>query len=48
MLDDLARVADALALVRLRRRLAADLCIILADLLLVDTGNREVGGIRCV
>ena len=45
MLDDLALVADALALVRLRRLLGADLSSVLADLLLIDTGNSEVVGI---
>ena len=45
MLDNLALVADALALVRLRRLLGADLGGVLADLLLVNTGNSEVVGI---
>ena len=45
VLDDLALVADALALVRLRRLLGADLGGVLADLLLVNTGNSEVVGI---
>ena len=45
MLDDLALVADALALVRLRRLLGADLSSVLADLLLIDTGNSEVVGV---
>ena len=45
VLDDFALVADALALVRLRRLLGADLSSVLADLLLIDTGNSEVVGI---
>src|SRR5699024_9451361 len=42
VLDDLALVADALALVRLGRLLGADFGGKLADLLLVDAGNGEV------
>ena len=45
VLDNLACVADALALVRFRRLLGADLGGVLAHLLLVNTGNREVVGI---
>src|SRR5699024_3322822 len=45
VLDNLALVADALALVRLGRLLGADLGGKLADLLLVNTGNGEVVGI---
>ena len=45
VLDNLAHIADALALVGFRRLLGADLGSILADLLLVNTGNSEVVGI---
>src|SRR5699024_1587574 len=45
VLDDLALVADALALVRLGGLLGADFSGKLADLLLVDAGNGEVVGV---
>src|SRR5579871_4628617 len=41
--DELARKLDALALVRLRRPVAADLGGNLADLLLVDAGHDDLG-----